>query len=206
MSLPQPSKRQRHAGTRTCVGCGVRVDRERFRQELVRLVLSPEEDGARAYVDLSGSSAGRGAWVHARPKCFEQACARGLARSAKGRVSADLARLSLELVDQAERRVASLIGTAARSHHAAVGSEAVCEVLRRGDASLLIVARDAAAAAKHREVALAVESGNAVCYGTKDVLGKALGRREVGVIAVIDDGLAAALRHTIALSETFACG
>lgn len=206
MSLSNESKRQRHAGTRTCVGCGARVDKARVRLELVRLVLVPQADHLRAHVDLGGSGVGRGSWVHARAKCFAQASAKGLARSAKAKVMAEPERLQRELLEQAQRRVRSLLSTAARTGHAVVGSEAVRDAVRREEAVLLIVAMDAAAAAKHREVELAMESGFAILHGSKKLLGEALGRGEVGVIAVKDDGMAAALRHTIGLSETFAHG
>ena len=214
MQQTRQSKRQRHAGTRTCVGCGARVQRDRVRAELMRLVLLETESGLRADVDLSGSTDGRGSWVHTRPACLEHAAQKGLARSAKASVSADFPRLCQEVQDQATRRLRSLIGTARRTGRAAVGSAAVRDALgpstskgSRGlRVSLLLVATDAAAAAKHREVEMAAEAGIAVPYGTKAFLGEALGRGEVGVIAVMDDGIAAAIRHTIALSETFARG
>jgi predicted RNA-binding protein YlxR (DUF448 family) len=189
------------------VGCGARVDKDRVRHELVRLVLVPgDRDGEpmRACVDLAAKSFGRGAWVHARPSCFSQAAKRGLARAAKARVVADPDRLRGELLEQAKRRVRSLIGTAFRTGRAAVGAGAVREALQRGPVALLVVAEDAAAAAKHREIALAMGEGKGVLFGTKDFLGEALGREEVGVIAVEDEGMAAAIRHTIGLSETFA--
>jgi predicted RNA-binding protein YlxR (DUF448 family) len=204
---PEEHERPRHAGTRTCAGCGARVAKERVRAELVRVVLAPDGGEGRAFtahVDLGGSTAGRGAWVHARQKCFEQAAQRGFARSAKAEVHADLPRLAGELREQVERRLRSLLSTAAASGKAAVGSEAACDALRRNAATLVVVARDAAAAAKHREVEAAVQAGLVVAYATKTFLGDALGRGEVGVIALTDEGMAAAIRHTIGLSETFA--
>lgn len=205
MTQPNQSKRQRHAGTRTCVGCGARVDKDRVKHELIRLVLVPlEGDAFRAHVDLTGSSVGRGSWVHARSKCFDDACARGLSRSAKAKVLAEPERLRSELQEQAARRIRSLLGTAVRAGRAAVGSDAVCDAVRRETAVLLIAATDAAAAAKHHEVRQMGQLGALVPFGTKALLGEALGRGEVAVIAVMDDGIAAALRHTIGLSETFA--
>ena len=79
LTMPEQSKTRRalHKGTRTCAGCGARVDKDRVRSEMVRLVLAPGDDGLRAHVDLAGSGVGRGSWVHARPKCFQDACTRG---------------------------------------------------------------------------------------------------------------------------------
>lgn len=206
LTMPeQPtSRRARHKGTRTCAGCGARVDQERVRSELIRLVLVSDGDEVRAHVDLGGSGVGRGSWVHARPKCFQDACARGLSRSAKAKVLAEPERLGRELREQAARRLRSLIGTAQRTGNASVGSAAVRDSLRRKGVALLIIAADAAAAAKHREVELAAVEGRAVTYGTKASLGETLGRGEVGVVGIEDDGMAAAIRHTIGLSEMFA--
>ena len=239
MNNHNPTKRQRHAGKRTCAGCGQRVDRDRVRAELLRLVLVEQDEGLKAHVDLSGSGVGRGSWVHTRPKCLSDACNRGLAKSAKAKVDADEARICQELVDQAARRIEGLLGTAIRAKKAVAGSDAVRDALSHARVSLLIIATDAAAAAKHSEVRRFVQEdhvaqqvavqeervqqeraqddatvplgtfasyGTVVSHGTKETLGRILGRREVGVIAIIDDGLAAALRHTIALSETFTRG
>lgn len=57
-----------HLPVRTCVGCRAKGDRS----VLVRVVLI---DG-RAAVDASGSSPGRGAWLHPTEHCLSQAMKR----------------------------------------------------------------------------------------------------------------------------------
>ncbi len=54
---------------RTCLGCGGPADK----RELVRLVRSSEGDVA---VDGTGKAAGRGAYLHPEPACFEAAARR----------------------------------------------------------------------------------------------------------------------------------
>jgi predicted RNA-binding protein YlxR (DUF448 family) len=62
--VPKTGKRRRkHKPQRTCVGC--RTVQEK--RGLIRIVRSPE--GVK--VDLLGKLAGRGAYLHDRPSCWE---------------------------------------------------------------------------------------------------------------------------------------
>jgi predicted RNA-binding protein YlxR (DUF448 family) len=73
-----------HRGrTRTCVGCGERVDVLAVSgpDDLVRLILGPNGEIA---VDARGGGFGRGAHVHARRSCLERAARSGLLRATKG--------------------------------------------------------------------------------------------------------------------------
>jgi predicted RNA-binding protein YlxR (DUF448 family) len=203
------TRRKRHAGTRSCVGCGARVERSRLRDEMFRLVAVPQDDGSHdILVDLAGSSVGRGIWVHGRRPCLQAAVKKGLARSlkgarSKGRIATDLATLSQRIVDASRRRVDGLLGAALRANRAAVGGTAVSEADEAGGIALLLVAQDAKAAVGSHAVRRAFNEGKAVAWGTKDSLGLLARRSEVAVIAVLDGGIAAALRWAIGLSETF---
>jgi predicted RNA-binding protein YlxR (DUF448 family) len=198
------TRRALHAGTRTCTGCGRRVEPDDARRELVRVALVRDPDGVhQAHADVGGSSFGRGAWVHARRDCLERAAARGLARSAKGKVRAEAATLAAEIAQQAERRAWALLGSARRSRRLAFGADAVCAAITAGDAALVIVARDARAAASRGPIQAAIGGGGAVAFGDKRQLGAALDRDELGVIAVLDPGIAEALRHALSLVATF---
>ena len=61
-----------------------------------------------------------------------------------------------------------------------------------------MVAADARAAAE-RWLESSVRSGRAAAWGTKAELGAALGREEVGAVAVLDLGLAQALKGAFAV-------
>jgi predicted RNA-binding protein YlxR (DUF448 family) len=199
----RPPRRSEHAGTRTCIGCGARVARDSVRRELVRLVVvRGDDDVFRAVVDLAGGSTGRGVWVHARSTCLASAARRGLARAARGRVAADAAELTSQIRAAAERRAAALLASANRAGKAVVGSSAVAAADGAGRVRLLVVARDAAAAAHRPWVARAIEAGRVLAWGDKASLAQMLGwPRPVAVVAVTDDGLAAALQHAAAFSE-----
>jgi predicted RNA-binding protein YlxR (DUF448 family) len=60
----------RHEPRRTCVGCR----EESVKDDLVRLVRSPSGE---VTVDAGGRAPGRGAYLHRRPDCIEQARKRG---------------------------------------------------------------------------------------------------------------------------------
>ena len=136
--------------------------------------------------------------MHPRRSCFELAVKRGLARSARARIHADVDTLLAELAEQATRRATGLLAAAQRARHLAIGSAAVQEAAQRGEVSLMVVAGDAAAAAHLGEVLKAQEEGRAIVWTDKATLGAIFGRGEVGVVAVTDDGIASALRRATA--------
>jgi predicted RNA-binding protein YlxR (DUF448 family)/ribosomal protein L7Ae-like RNA K-turn-binding protein len=179
-------------------------------------------------VDARGGGFGRGAHVHARRACLERAVKGGLARSAKARVeriagpddatASPLRVESLALAIQAamDRRIEGLLAAAVRSRQLARGADAVTGACHREEAALVLVARDAAAAADLTEVRRAVAEGRGVAWGTKEELarlvapggGAQAAGAGVGVVAVLSARIAGALReaaHTAAACAEIAC-
>lgn len=151
--------------------------------------------------DLAGRSFGRGAWLHPVPGCMKKARA-GFARTFKAPVETELPELSELLYSAAERRVLALLSAARRSKNLVVGRTAVDKSLAAAPAPLVMVATDAQSAARSTAVERAVAAGRAVAWGSKQLLGGLAGRSEVGVLLVTDDGLANALKATIAMAQT----
>jgi len=58
--------RPRHVPQRTCIGCR----QEEGKRDFIRIVRTP---GQRLIVDPTGKANGRGAYLHARPACWEKA-------------------------------------------------------------------------------------------------------------------------------------
>jgi ribosomal protein L7Ae-like RNA K-turn-binding protein len=139
--------------------------------------------------------------VHARAECIERAAPRGLSKSYKTQVETKATELQVALVEAAERRIHGLLSGARGSRSIAIGTNATDETIEAGAARLVIVARDARAAAETGPVQRVIAAGDAVAWGDKQRLGAALGRGETGVVAVIDSGIARALRHAIAISH-----
>jgi len=187
---------------RTCVGCGERVSVGEA-VDLVRLVLGP---GGEVVVDAADGAFGRGAHVHARPACLEKAARGGLARSTKGKATAVLTEdgqrhpISADGVARAiqeamARRIEGLFTAAVRSRQLARGADAVTGACQRGEAELVVVACDAAAAAGLTEVRRAVSEGRAVAWGDKLRLGRmaTLSKRRDGAASEPDDGAGVAV-------------
>jgi predicted RNA-binding protein YlxR (DUF448 family) len=213
---------------RTCVGCGDRVELQRTEaaaMTLVRLVLGPDGEVA---VDAGSGGFGRGVHVHLRPDCVERAATRGIARSVKAKVTLvwqdelagseesslsgtsgklvplDAASLATAIVRALDRRAHGLLLAAARAHKVALGADAVTGAVERGDAQLVVVATDAAAAAELSAVRRAVSAGRAVAWGTKQVLAASCSAAAsskriegLGVVAIGDDRIAKAFRAAV---------
>lgn len=159
-------------------------------------------------VDTSAKLPGRGAWVCPSVKCFRTALKKGgFARSFKAPVRADADELVEMARVQLRKRLDGLIVAAKRARAVAVGTDAVRDSLsdpwRRPDT--LLVAGDAAGRREElTEIAARLGSRCAV-FGDKTWLGRLFDRAEVGIIAVLDEGIAFEIARTVerlrALSE-----
>jgi uncharacterized protein len=180
------------APVRTCIGCrqqGAPV-------ELVRMVLGP--DGSVAF-DLAGGAAGRGAWVHPSEPCLRKA-AKATARSLHADGSENVEALALSLAQAATRRAVGLVGAAHRARYVALGSDASKEAFSAGRARLVVLATDAKAAKQESWIEAAAGKGLLVAWATKDELGSIVGRDELAVLVVTDEGLARNLLRAIAMT------
>jgi predicted RNA-binding protein YlxR (DUF448 family)/ribosomal protein L7Ae-like RNA K-turn-binding protein len=211
-----PARVERPARARTCVGCQVPSDASLVRRAtgrvqideptaedkvapLVRLVLGPDHE---IVVDAQHGSFGRGAYVHATRACLDKASRAGLARAVRGAPRLDGTALTLRglasaIVEAYGRRIVGLLAAARRARKLVWGADAVAASLAAGDASLVVVATDAAAAADRSEVRSAVREGRAIAWADKATLGR-LARgddAEVGVLAVTDTRLSQAIRE-----------
>ncbi len=170
---------------RTCAGC-----RQRDGQAaLLRFVVRAEEP--RLLPDVRRRLPGRGVSVHPTRECMRRAVERGgFARAIGGKLSVDTDTLSALAASQYERRVAGLLLAALRSRSLVLGTEAVRRTLEAGAPPLLLVAIDAAGRRDEIEERVARMSGRIVVYGTKTELGRLVGRAELGVLAILDPGIA----------------
>ena len=193
---------------RTCAGCGKHAAPE----VLVRVVHDPGT-GALA-VDMAGSGFGRGAHVHPAKDCLTKALKSGFARvftpgttkHGKMKISGEVEELGAQIVAAADRRIEGLLSGAKRAGQLAVGSDVVVEALRSERAELVIVAMDAAAAAKLGGVERAVADGKAIAFSQKKRLGTLMNRDEVAVIAILHRGVASAVAQSHLMSGPFRGG
>jgi ribosomal protein L7Ae-like RNA K-turn-binding protein len=156
-------------------------------------------------MDGQGRLGGRGAWVHPRLDCLKKACLRGFAKSFKATVSTGIAELGEQLVASSQRRLDGLLLAGARRRSVIHGREAVKEVAAK--AVLVLLAEDAKSVAKDTTVMALGEQGKVVIWGTKDHYGQLLGKTEVGVLALLEQGIAEAVEKTVSIARlgTLAC-
>lgn len=187
---------------RTCAGCGKRVEaRGTTADALVRVVLDPSS--GELAIDFAGSGFGRGAHVHAAPECLEKALKGGFSRAFKEKVTGELRPLGEQIALGADRRIEGLLTGARRAKHLVIGADVVREALRDGSAALVVVTRDAAAAAQLPEVQRAVGEGKALAWSEKARLGALFGKDEVAVCAVLHAGVAEAVTSAYQTSRRF---
>jgi predicted RNA-binding protein YlxR (DUF448 family) len=175
---------------RTCVGCREVAARD----ALVRFAISVEDGVAMLVPDVSHKLGGRGASVHPSRKCIEQGIKRGgFARAASARVDADAETLCDALTTQLAMRAKGLLLGAIRGKLAVVGADGTEKAIAERRIVALVLASDASARTSEVAASMARLGGRAVTLMTKAELGKLLGRDEVAVIGLVDDGVAGAL-------------
>jgi uncharacterized protein len=157
---------------------------------MLRFVVGP--DGA-IVPDVDARLPGRGLWLLPRRDIVERAAAkRVFARAARRPVV-----VPSELADRIEallaRRCRDTLGLARRAGLAVAGFERVLEAVRRGDAGLLLLARDGAEAG-HRRIAGAARGVPSAAVLDASELSGAFGREMVAFVAVGPGPLSTRLR------------
>ena len=185
---------------RMCAGCGQRTGAE----DLVRLVIGPAAPFVA--VDLGRKLGGRGVSVHPTKACVRSAAMRGgLAKALRGVAEVEPESVVRMIVAQLEQRALGLLSAAARKRSLALGGEAVRAALQANNGDLLIRAKDSRGRADELARAATALGCATVTWGTKASLGDAFTRSELGVLLVLDRGIARAvlvcLTHVEALSE-----
>jgi ribosomal protein L7Ae-like RNA K-turn-binding protein len=124
----------------------------------------------------------------------------GVARTLRAAVRATPEAVSERLRAAGTRRLEGLLAAAMGAKKLAVGSGAVEEAAQHGEVMLVLLASDARAAATSNAVLGLLGKGRALPLLTKVELGALFGRSEVGVVGVLDEGLAVSLREAAELS------
>jgi predicted RNA-binding protein YlxR (DUF448 family)/ribosomal protein L7Ae-like RNA K-turn-binding protein len=204
---------------RTCAGCRAEAPRD----ALLRFAIRPFAEGLsateRLVPDTQRRLPGRGVSVHPTRSCLEAATRKGgfakaLAAAGggapgKGGFRFDVSALAEAAAERYRQRVEGLLGAGARSRKVLLGTEAVRQRLRAqadsgGDGGakvrMLVLARDAAGRSEELGAKADALGGRVVVFGDKSDLGAVFGRAELGIVAVLDEGLA----EEVARSARFA--
>jgi len=178
---------------RSCLSC-----REvKPKDELLRFVLDPD---SLPVPDIAGKLPGRGAYTCFSRKCLENAVARRqFSRSFKGEArTPDVAEI-LDLIQRLlEEKITATLALANKAGRAVSGSDKVMDSLRKGDASLLILAADISADSEAKFRFVAEKNGVEIfSFSVKNQLGTPLGKEIRTAVAVSPGAFADKLRREL---------
>lgn len=179
---------------RMCAGCRRRAPRA----DLVRLVL--DERPPWVAVDLRRTLPGRGLSLHPRRSCIRAAVRRGGLRRVRGDIGAEGIEQAMQR--RFEERVVGLLSSAQRARAVAIGAEAAKRGLRSGKGRLLLVSEDWRGFRRDGETRSTGVACALASWGTKASLGRALGRSEVGVVLLLDEGIAQEVTRCLTCIKT----
>jgi predicted RNA-binding protein YlxR (DUF448 family)/ribosomal protein L7Ae-like RNA K-turn-binding protein len=199
-SVTSESKAQRaeaqRVSERTCAGWREVAPRE----TLVRFAFGDVgERGIALVPDVMGKLGGRGVSVHPTPACIEAAVKRGgFAKAASAKVDAEPAALIGALVQQLDGRARGLLLGALRGKLLTLGGEATSQAIAERKIAALVLARDASDRTSEVGETVRRLGRHVAVLGDKKSLGALVGRDELAVIGVMDDGVGQALAEVAA--------
>jgi predicted RNA-binding protein YlxR (DUF448 family)/ribosomal protein L7Ae-like RNA K-turn-binding protein len=181
---------------RSCVACR-RVGEQ---GALIRFAALPD---GRLVVDHPPKLKGRGAYLCPDPACVAAAVKRNpFPRAFRRPVTLPAGDLTRAMADRLVVHVIGLLGVARKAGRIRSGAVQVEEALSRGGrggVAFLVVAEDAEPATATAFEARARAAGTPVVrFGTKEELGRAIGKELRAVVGVADPGLAARIQDDLA--------
>lgn len=189
---------------RTCVGCRQKA----APAALVRLATSDAPPFVAPDVSRRGGHdrGGRGLWVHPSRACVLAATDRGgLSRSLKREVRVEGTALLVAIREAVVRRMESLLLAASRRRDLTLGTDATRDALAQGRVEALLVTGDAAGRREELVAAATRLERRVLIFSTKSGLGRLFGRDEVGVVGILESGIAEELvesgQRLLGLSE-----
>jgi predicted RNA-binding protein YlxR (DUF448 family) len=193
---PKPSSE------RTCAGCRQHDARE----ALVRLAVS-EDVSTPLVPDLRGRLGGRGVSVHPSRACLTLAVKKGgFARSLSRAVAVDEAALARAIEEQLLGRAKGLLLGGIRAKRIELGTEAVLRTIEAQKIELLVLAHDAAGRSIQLGERVRAAGKPVAVLADKAFLGGLTSRAELGVLAVVDRGIATELGQVAAMLATMTSG
>lgn len=189
---------------RSCVACR-RVGEQ---GTLIRFTASPD---GRLVVDHPPKLKGRGAYLCPNPACVEAAARRNpFPRALRHPAALPAADLAVAIAGRLAAHAIGLLGVARKAGRARSGAtqvEKALERTHRGGVALLVVAEDAEPATAAAFEARAQAAGTPVVrFGTKEELGRAIGKEPRAAVGVTDPGLAARIEDDLVKLRRLAGG
>lgn len=176
-----------HQPERTCIGCRRVLKKE----EVVRIIAGP----AGVVIDYREKLTGRAAYVCPTQECIKKALAKEpLARALRTKVQPpDLEAFVSQLAATIKDKIKALLSISLKAGKIAAGSSAVQDALAKGRVELLFYATDLSEGTREKVAVHGSVSLRQETLFTRDEFGAILNRELVGVVGILDKGLADAL-------------
>lgn len=177
----------KHQPERTCLGCR----RVLKKDEVIRIIAGP----AGIVIDYREKLTGRAAYVCPTQSCITRALVKDtLSRAFKSKVqSPDAADFIGRLASTIKDKIKALLTISMKAGKLAAGSSAVKDALEKGRVELLFFATDLSEGTKEKLDVQGFGPLRQETLFTRDEFGALFGRELVGVVGILDKGLADAL-------------
>lgn len=173
----------KHHPERTCIGCKKVLNKD----DVVRIIAGPES----VVIDYREKLNGRAAYVCPKTECIKKALTKeSLGRSLRLKIRLPETEVFLaQLTTSITEKIKSLLFISLKAGKLAAGYSAVQDALEKGRVELLLYAEDLSTGTKEK-ITLPTKSIRNATLFTRDDFGSILNRELVGVIAILDKGLA----------------
>jgi predicted RNA-binding protein YlxR (DUF448 family) len=177
----------KHQPERTCIGCRTTMNKD----EVVRLIAGPEG----ILIDYREKLPGRAAYVCPRQDCVEKAFTRDtLAKAFRHKIQPpDLASFIMHLQTIIREKIKSLLAISLKTGKIAIGYSAVQDALEKGRVFFLLYACDVSEGTRKKVAVHGDALPRQATLFVRSELGQILQRELVGVVAILDQGLADSL-------------
>jgi len=177
-------RNMKHLPERTCIGCRSVLKKD----DVVRIIAGP----AGVLIDYREKLDGRAAYICPRSACIEKALKKETLTKAlrinikPPDVSAFVSQLESDIME----KIRSLLRITLKAGKLAAGYSAVKDALEKGRVDLLLYARDLSKGTREKIDIEGLESVRQVTLLTREDFGGIFNRELVGVVAILDKGLA----------------
>ncbi len=177
----------KHLPARTCIGCRSILKKE----DVIRIIAGP----AGVLIDYREKLEGRAAYMCPRMTCIEKALKKEtLAKALRINVKPpDVSAFVSQLEADIAEKIRSLLRIAHKAGKLAAGYSAVRDALSKGHVALLLFAQDLSEGTRDKIAGEGQESFRQSTLFTRKDFGSILNRELVGLVAILDNGLADAV-------------
>ncbi len=170
---------------RMCVSCRERKEKKYFYR------LLHKKEGYK--IDATGKSGGRGIYVCKDPKCIQL-----LSKNRKYNVDIDILSKLLDMLKKEEKKLDARLEIISKSKEIVFGIKITREKIWNKEVNLVIISNDINEKNREKIIRECDEKEIPhIFWGSKEELGKLIGKREVNVIGILDKRVSEGLINSL---------